>query len=81
MGQYLPAKERARLMRRLGELIDQNVPQIAELETPDTGLPIHQTKNVLIPRASHNFEFFAEVCPQMNGHTYPVDDQMLNYTL
>ncbi len=41
-------KERARLMRRLGELIDENVPQIAEMETKDTGLPIHQTKNVLI---------------------------------
>ena len=76
-----PMKERARLMRRPGELIDQNVPQIAELETADTGLPIHQTKNVLIPRASHNFEFFAEVCQQMNGKTYPVDDKMLNYTL
>lgn len=77
----LPAKERARLMRKLGELIDQNVPKLAELETLDTGLPIHQTKNVLIPRASHNFDFFAEVCTRMNGHTYPVDDQMLNYTL
>ncbi len=76
-----PMKERARLMRRLGELIDQNVPQIAEMETADTGLPIHQTKNVLIPRASHNFEFFAEVCQQMNGRSYPVDDRMLNYTL
>ncbi|MBO2025358.1 aldehyde dehydrogenase family protein [Klebsiella pneumoniae] len=51
------------------------------METADTGLPIHQTKNVLIPRASHNFEFFAEVCQQMNGKTYPVDDKMLNYTL
>ncbi len=50
------------------------------METADTGLPIHQTKNVLIPRASHNFEFFAEVCQQMNGKTYPVDDKMLNYT-
>lgn len=76
-----PAKERARLMRKLGELIDQNVPKLAELETLDTGLPIHQTKNVLIPRASHNFEFFAEVCTRMNGHSYPVDDKMLNYTL
>lgn len=47
----LPMKERARLMRRLGELIDQNVPEIATMETADTGLPIHQTKNVLIPRA------------------------------
>lgn len=77
----LPMKERARLMRRLGDLIDQNVPDIAAMETADTGLPIHQTKNVLIPRASHNFEFFAEVCQQMNGKTYPVDDKMLNYTL
>jgi len=77
----LAAKERARLMRKLGELIDQNVPKLAELETLDTGLPIHQTKNVLIPRASHNFDFFAEVCTRMNGHTYPVDNQMLNYTL
>lgn len=74
-------KERARLMRRLGELIDRDVPEIAALETADTGLPIHQTRNVLIPRASHNFEFFAEICQQMNGRSYPVDDKMLNYTL
>ena len=76
-----PAKERARIMRRLGELIAQNVPQLAALETQDTGLPIAQTSKQLIPRASENFNFFAEVCVQMNGRTYPVDDQMLNYTL
>lgn len=76
-----PAKERAKIMRQFGDLIDQNVEKIAQLETLDTGLPIHQTRNVLIPRASHNFNFFAEVCTRMNGHTYPVDDQMLNYTM
>ncbi|MCD1125170.1 5-carboxymethyl-2-hydroxymuconate semialdehyde dehydrogenase [Jinshanibacter sp. LJY008] len=77
----LPMKERARLMRRLGDLIAENVPKIAQMETADTGLPLHQTQNVLIPRASHNFEFFAEVCQRMDGRTYPVDDKMLNYTL
>ena len=41
-------------MRRLGELIDQNVPMLAELETRDTGLPISQTRKQLIPRASEN---------------------------
>ncbi|KWF97983.1 2-hydroxymuconic semialdehyde dehydrogenase [Burkholderia diffusa] len=76
-----PAKERAKLMRKLGELIEKNVPMLAELETQDTGLPIAQTSKQLIPRASENFNFFAEVCVQMNGRTYPVDDQMLNYTL
>ncbi|MGS0891056.1 5-carboxymethyl-2-hydroxymuconate semialdehyde dehydrogenase [Burkholderia stagnalis] len=76
-----PAKERAKLMRKLGELIEKNVPMLAALETQDTGLPIAQTGKQLIPRASENFNFFAEVCVQMNGRTYPVDDQMLNYTL
>ncbi|OJB28076.1 5-carboxymethyl-2-hydroxymuconate semialdehyde dehydrogenase [Burkholderia ubonensis] len=76
-----PAKERAKLMRRLGELIERNVPALAALETQDTGLPIAQTSKQLIPRASENFNFFAQVCVQMNGRTYPVDDQMLNYTL
>ncbi|NMV37170.1 5-carboxymethyl-2-hydroxymuconate semialdehyde dehydrogenase [Ralstonia insidiosa] len=76
-----PARQRAKLMRRLGELIEQNVPHLAALETMDTGLPIAQTSKQLIPRASENFHFFAEVCTQINGRTYPVDDQMLNYTL
>ncbi|EDT41135.1 5-carboxymethyl-2-hydroxymuconate semialdehyde dehydrogenase [Burkholderia ambifaria] len=76
-----PVKERAKLMRKLGELIEKNVPMLAALETQDTGLPIAQTSKQLIPRASENFNFFAEVCVQMNGRTYPVDDQMLNYTL
>ncbi|KAB0633683.1 2-hydroxymuconic semialdehyde dehydrogenase [Burkholderia stagnalis] len=76
-----PAKGRAKLMRKLGELIEKNVPMLAALETQDTGLPIAQTSKQLIPRASENFNFFAEVCVQMNGRTYPVDDQMLNYTL
>lgn len=76
-----PARQRARIMRRLGELIQENVPRLAALETQDTGLPISQTARQLIPRASENFNFFAEVCVQMNGRTYPVDDAMLNYTL
>ncbi|MFO1320946.1 MAG: 5-carboxymethyl-2-hydroxymuconate semialdehyde dehydrogenase [Burkholderiales bacterium] len=73
--------QRARIMRRLGELITQHVPEIAETETRDTGQVIGQTKKALVPRAADNFHFFAEVCTRVDGHTYPVDDQMLNYTL
>lgn len=77
----LPAKRRAALMRRLGELIEAQVPALSALETQDTGLPIQQTSHALIPRAADNFYFFAEVCTRMDGRTYPVDDVMLNYTL
>ena len=76
-----PQAERARVMRRLGDLIAQHVPEISELETKDTGQVIGQTKKALVPRAADNFYFFAEVCTRMDGHTYPVDDRMLNYTL
>ncbi len=76
-----PASERSRLMHKLADLIEKNVPELARLETADTGLPISQTSKQLIPRAAENFRFFAEVCTRVNGHTYPVDDQMLNYTL
>lgn len=76
-----PSKERARLMRRLGELISENVPELAEMETRDTGQVIGQTKKALIPRASDNFHFFAEVCNQMEGDSFASDTGHLNYTL
>jgi len=76
-----PQKERARLMRRLGDLIAAHVPELAAIETRDCGQVIAQTGKQLVPRAADNFHFFAEVCTRMDGHTYPVDRTMLNYTL
>lgn len=76
-----PAAERAKLMRRLGELITQNVPEIAELETRDCGQVIGQTKKALIPRAADNFHFFAEIATHMDGECYQSDTGHLNYTL
>lgn len=76
-----PAAERAALMRKLGALIDQHVPELAQLETDDCGQVIAQTGKALIPRASHNFNFFAEQCVRMDGDCYQSDDQHLNYTL
>jgi 5-carboxymethyl-2-hydroxymuconic-semialdehyde dehydrogenase len=76
-----PQKERARLMRRLGDLIAAHVPELAQTETRDCGQVIAQTGKQLVPRAADNFHFFAEVCTRMDGHTYPVDRTMLNYTL
>ncbi|CAM5793023.1 5-carboxymethyl-2-hydroxymuconate semialdehyde dehydrogenase [Castellaniella caeni] len=76
-----PQKERARILHRLGELITAHVPELSETESRDTGQVISQTGKGLIPRAAHNFHYFAEMCQQVNGHTYPVDDVMLNYTL
>jgi len=75
-----PAEERAAIMRRLGALIAAESDAIARTETQDTGQVIGQTGKALIPRASHNFDYFAEMCTRTDGHTYPTPTH-LNYTL
>jgi 5-carboxymethyl-2-hydroxymuconic-semialdehyde dehydrogenase len=76
----LPAPERAKLIRKLGDLIAAHVPEIARTETMDTGQVIAQTGKQLIPRAADNFYYFAEMCTRVDGHTYPTATH-LNYTL
>ncbi len=75
-----PATERAKILRRLGELITQHVPELAATETRDTGQSISQTGKQLVPRAADNFHYFAEMCTRVDGHTYPTPTH-LNYTL
>jgi len=75
-----PAAERARLLRKLGDLITAHVPDIADTETRDTGQVIAQTAKQLVPRSADNFYYFAEMCVRVDGHTYPTPTH-LNYTL
>jgi len=75
-----PAAERAKLLRKLGDLIASQVPEIAKTETRDTGQVIAQTAKQLVPRSADNFYYFAEMCVRVDGHTYPTPTH-LNYTL
>ncbi|MGC1388973.1 MAG: 5-carboxymethyl-2-hydroxymuconate semialdehyde dehydrogenase [Steroidobacteraceae bacterium] len=75
-----PAAERARSLRRLGDLIAAHVRELAKIETQDTGQVIAQTAKQLVPRAADNFYYFAEMCVRVDGHTYPTPTH-LNYTL
>jgi len=76
----MPAPQRAKLVRKLGDLIAAHVPEIAQTETNDCGQVIAQTGKQLIPRAADNFYYFAEMCTRVDGHTYPTETH-LNYTL
>ena len=76
----MPAPQRAKLIRKLGDLIAAHVPAIARLETDDCGQVIAQTGKQLVPRAADNFYYFAEMCTRVDGHTYPTETH-LNYTL
>jgi 5-carboxymethyl-2-hydroxymuconic-semialdehyde dehydrogenase len=75
-----PAAQRAKLIRKLGDLIAAHVPEISRTETNDTGQVIAQTGKQLVPRAADNFYYCAEMCVRVDGHTYPTETH-LNYTL
>jgi 5-carboxymethyl-2-hydroxymuconic-semialdehyde dehydrogenase len=75
-----PAADRARILRRLGDLIAGQAADIARTETRDTGQVIAQTGKQLVPRSADNFHYFAEMCVRVDGHTYPTPTH-LNYTL
>jgi 5-carboxymethyl-2-hydroxymuconic-semialdehyde dehydrogenase len=76
----MPPPQRARLIRKLGDLVAAHVPEIAQTETNDCGQVIAQTGKQLVPRAADNFYYFAEMCVRVDGHTYPTETH-LNYTL
>lgn len=77
----MPIKERSRLMRKVGDLIAKEVPELAEMETKDCGQVIGQTAKALIPRAADNFYYFSELAEHQHGETYDSDTGHLNYTL
>lgn len=77
----MPSKERSKIMHNVGNLITKNVPELAEMETNDSGQVISQTLNALIPRSANNFHYFAEIAEHMHGESYDSDTGHLNYTM
>lgn len=74
-------KERMEYINRIADLIDEEIEEIAFLESLDTGLPISQTRNQTA-RAAENFRFYARMVEtKLHGESYPMDDEFINYTV
>ncbi len=65
----LPARERARILNRIADAIEQRAARIAELETFDTGLPVTQARGQAA-RAAENFRFFADMTVTLHEDAY-----------
>ncbi|HWO97931.1 MAG TPA: 5-carboxymethyl-2-hydroxymuconate semialdehyde dehydrogenase [Bacillus sp. (in: firmicutes)] len=77
----MKVEERMKYINRIADLIDEEVEEIAFLESLDTGLPISQTRK-MTARAAENFRFYARmVQTKLHGESYPVDDEFINYTV
>ncbi|MCL6626594.1 MAG: aldehyde dehydrogenase family protein, partial [Alicyclobacillus shizuokensis] len=76
-----PAQERAAVLNRMAELIEQRVDELARLETLDTGKPLSLSKTLDIPRAAANFRFFADFVKGLGTECFEMDGVALNYAL
>ncbi len=78
----MKAKERRKHLLRVGELIEEHRDELAVLECLDTGQVFRIIHGMQVPRAAENFRFFAErALEAMDGRSYPVDDEFLNYSI
>lgn len=72
--------ERARILRRAVDIIRDRNPQLAELETLDTGKAIQETLYADWPSGADALEFFAGLAPTVTGETVPLGRDFV-YTL
>jgi phenylacetaldehyde dehydrogenase len=68
----MTASERGRLIWRLGDLLLENLEEIAQLETLDNGKPLAVTRVADVPLAADLFHYMAGWATKIEGNTIPV---------
>jgi aldehyde dehydrogenase (NAD+) len=77
----LSARERGRLVWKIGEKLIEKVDEIARLETLHNGKPIFESRHIEVPAAAECFQYFAGWADKIHGETIPVKGNFLTYTL
>jgi len=77
----LSARERGRLVWKIGEKLMEKADEIARLETLHNGKPIFESRQIEIPAAAECFQYYAGWADKIHGETVPVRGNYLTYTL
>ena len=73
--------ERAILLNKIADIIDDNAEYLATIETMDNGKPIRETKGADIPLAADHFRYFAGIIRADEGVASNIDENTLNLIL
>lgn len=76
----MDARERGRLMLRLCELIEEEIDELASLETLDNGKPFADSRHVDIPLALQCLRYYAGWADKIHGQTIPINGNYFCYT-
>ena len=77
----LSARERGRLVWKIGEALLARADEIARLETLHNGKPIFESRQIEVPAAAECFQYYAGWADKIHGETVPVKGNYLTYTL
>jgi len=76
------AKEtRSEILIKIAMLIEKNLDRLALAESIDNGKPVWLAKQVDIPRAATNFNFFATAILHYASESHAMENGVINYTL
>ena len=74
-------QERAALLLKVADLIDENAARLAMVETLDNGKPIRETTLVDIPLSSDHFRYFAGCLRAEEGSAVMIDENTMSIVL
>ncbi|MDV7402536.1 aldehyde dehydrogenase family protein, partial [Arthrospira platensis SPKY1] len=77
-GETAPA-ERANILLRIADRIDENLETLAKAETWDNGKPIRETMAADIPLSADHFRYFAGVLRGQEGSMSEIDKDTVAY--
>jgi acyl-CoA reductase-like NAD-dependent aldehyde dehydrogenase len=73
--------QRARLMLKIADLIDQHADELADLESLDNGKPLTFSRGFDVPASAETFRYYAGWVTKIYGETNPSDPAFFNFTL
>ena len=74
-----PPAERARLLNKVADAIEENLELLAYAETVDNGKPIRETRNADVPLAADHFRYFAGCIRAEEGSLAELDNDTVAY--
>ncbi|QHC36812.1 aldehyde dehydrogenase [Komagataeibacter xylinus] len=76
-----PPRERARVMRRWAELVEENLERLARLESFCSTRPIAETTGWDVPFTAEGLRFFAEYADKLGGDVAATQSDLLGMTI
>ncbi|NMO04572.1 aldehyde dehydrogenase family protein [Gordonia sp. TBRC 11910] len=64
----MPVEERSAILRRVADLVDERVEQLAVVETRDNGSLLRSHRRGVMPRVAMNFRYFADYAQEQLAH-------------